>query len=121
MIVYKVVQRTYPDKLISVIMTGKASIQYYPNIVCTAPKWLADKGYHLMAFKRFKDARYFAVGNQQIWRAEVTETTSNLPERLFISVLHKGKVIPSGGKTDGKTWPRGTVMCKTIKLIKKVN
>ena len=118
MIVYKVVQRTYPDKLISVIVSGKASIQYYPNVTCTAPKWLANKGYHLMAFKRFKDARLFAISgsNQEIWRAEATETTSKLLEHCFLTCLHDGKARLSGGKT----WPDGTIMCKTIQLLRRV-
>ena len=138
MIVYKVLRKDMK----SAWATNKSMVTYKIDKWVFAPKWLAKMGYHLLAFRTLRDAKNFSALNGviyrkrdpqrhlyenqcgEIYRAEAREATTILPTMVhnlctdtkmrFMNYLntHIGGSIYE--------FPKGTIMCKQIKLIKKV-
>ena len=118
--VYKIVGLDGENNLSSLIVFGKARKTYEPGIAHRAPKWLAGMGYHLIAFDRLENALHFTRkwrnASFRIWECEATGVFGDLPKPLSQFDLCEGKIIlPATG-----LWPRGTVMCKTLKLVREV-
>lgn len=119
MIVYKAIKRDHEGKLSSTFAFGKAEKYYRQGVNHHAPYWLADKGYHLIAFKSLKRAMAWGKPRgTEVWECEATGIIpyTDLPQRLYIYSLSSGDMNPS---EDG-AWPKDTIMCKTIKLLKEV-
>jgi len=110
--VYKVVFKARDGRLTSAI----ALVEYQPGQWAEAPKWLAEKGYHLFAFKTLEDARV-AIGDSlckdffEIWEAEAEGIVEDLPEPADRIVLAEGKIVK-----DDIGYPDGTVMAKRLKV-----
>ena len=119
--VYKVVERLDDGTLVSVVAYGRARVVYTPNEWTAAPDWLRRYGYHLTAFTNYDDAYRFAkkvisVKPMEIWLAEAKGVIDDLPPMLFSLRLAAGIM----DKSVYWTWPLGTVMCKALKLVKKL-
>jgi len=111
---YKVVYEIIDGNLMSCVAGGKAQVEYKINEWAKAPKWLADKGYHLCVFKTKKDmfesgfiGRYFIV--------EIKNKIKKLPKFCNAADIHHGIIIEND-----RDWPEGTVMAKQVKLIREV-
>lgn len=122
-IVYRLVCERPNKALVSAIVVGKAAKIYKPGIAQRAPKWLAGRGYYITAFRNRRAARLFAMvaftGHRtQIWKCEATEVIprSKLPPICWMSDLAAGTLAHA----TTMTWPTDTVMCKTIKLLERV-
>lgn len=117
MIVYKAVSRGYGGGLSSAVVSGKANTRYRLGVNHHAPRWLADEGYHLTAFKTLRQARNWARDPETIWRCEATDIIRHeaLPPRCYGYHLVDGDIVVAS-----LPWPEGTIMCKTIKLLKEL-
>jgi len=117
-IVYKIVVR-YKDWLDSAIVKNKANVSYSPGKWVEAPLWLQKKGYHLTAFKDFKSAIEWLftlnIPSAELWEAEASEIITQLPPMLQVSSLEEGIIKEVVG-----SWPKGTVMAKKLRLIRKL-
>jgi len=121
MIAYKVVKRIALDNLVSAFAEGKAMVEYVPNKVTVAPKKFAIRGYHLLAFNNFGNAKEYTENNFglfEIWEAYVEENKilSKLPISFIATAVDDGSL-------DGDSrnyWIKGTMMCKSLTLIKDV-
>ena len=125
--VYKVVRRRFgiSSGLYSVIMFNHACVKYEPNKWVEAPEWLQERGYHLTAFEDLKVAEKWT--NEilrlnadlplflEIWEAEADGVVEDLPPKCNEFAVDYEKLLPRLG-----VWPEGTVMCRRLKLVKKV-
>ena len=96
-------------------------VVYTPNEWVAAPDWLRKHNYHLTAFTKYDDAYVFAkkvinVKPFEIWLAEAKEVLEKLPPSRYMLLLAQGKL----GEYTWDSWPKGTVMCKALKLVKKL-
>ena len=116
--VYKVVFRGEHGELRSILAYGDAEVVYTPNKWVEAPRWLAKEGYYLTAFKTIEDALDFVDGVSlrfEIWEAEAQGIIKKLPNPCDIDSLADRKLVPL--KLE---WPRGTIMCQRLRLIRRV-
>lgn len=121
-IVYKLVCEEPNKALTSALVGGKAEKIYKPGRAQRAPEWLARQGYYITAFSNRKAARLFAIAalprsESQIWKCEATGVIprSKLPLICWMRGLRAGRLTPAT-----MSWPTDTVMCKTIKLLERV-
>jgi len=119
--VYKVVERLSDGKLVSPVAYGAAEVIYVPGKWVQAPEWLQKLGYHLTAFINYMDACTFAENLWQarfleIWLAEAKGILERLPPTKDLASLAYG-----GLEGEGVGWPKGTIMCKALKLLRKVS
>jgi len=119
--VYKVVERLDDGTLASAVAFGKAKVVYIPNEWVAAPKWLRESGYHLTAFREYEYAYTFAkkvisFKPWEIWLAEAEGVLEKLPPSRYMLLLAQGKL----GEYAWDSWPKGTVMCRALKLVKKL-
>ena len=113
--VYKVVS-IENGKFCSAIADGAACVEYKPDKWAETPKWLAEKGYYLTAFRDLESARNFVFGDTEIWKAEAEGIIEELPPLLTFSKLRLRLFL-----REAFDWPFGTIMCQRIKLIKRVD
>jgi hypothetical protein len=111
-IVYKL---TTPN-MRSIIAGGHADVKYSTEAAVSAPDSLARRGYLLTAFKNKEVALAWAPTSYRVWEAEATGVTEVLPPCCSILRIGTGQLMP----IEGKAWPAGTVMCKTIKLLREI-
>ena len=116
--VWKVVKNVN-GRLVSAIVKGQAAVEYIPGEWVEAPEWLRSKEYHLLAFQDLSEAIDFAklhsaTRNLEIWEAEAEDLVP-LPFPLDISRLSVGLAIRIKDY-----WPTGTIMCRRLKLLKRV-
>jgi len=114
---YKVV-KIRGSRLRSCIIMGKtAGVTYIPGKEVHAPEWLAERGYHLCVFKRLDDAKNFRLGSnrQRIWLVDIKGVIRNLPPILNSTWIPFKDMSHAGGR-----WPSGTIMAKSVTLIKEV-
>ena len=119
--VYKVVERLDDGTLVSVVAYGRARVVYTPNEWTAAPDWLRRHGYHLTAFSNYDDAYFFAKAitafrPREIWLAEAKGVIEKLPPPRFLIHISEGKFTD----LEYGVWPNGTVMCKALKLVRKL-
>jgi len=117
----KIVRRDDNGRLISAVVEGKALVEYQPGEDAMAPKWLAEKGYHLTVFEALKDAVIFRKSTSmtmpvQFWWAEVPQAVR--PDRPLSSILEL-----KDGLFDVQTlpWPEGTLFAESVRLTKRVS
>jgi len=110
--VYKVVSREFGE-LHSAMAHGLAEVVYDPKKWVEAPKWLAEKGYHLFAFKSLECAMEFAkeFRGHEVWEAEAEEVTETLPPFCDLTKLARGRLT----EEQDIEYPSGTVMCKRLR------
>jgi hypothetical protein len=110
---YKVVK----EGLKSLVVDGKAKVQYKIGEWVSAPEWAQKEGYHLLVFDSLEIAKLWK-GNIQvfIFEVEIKNKIKKMP--LSCSYCHVccGELIPSGVVI----WPPGTVMAKKVKLVRRV-
>lgn len=122
--VYKVV-RKYKGQYYSCGARGKAVVRYQIGEWAEAPKWLADKGYHLTAFYHYIYAKSFIASNFRLPQPYLFEAEAEdiirgqIPEFAFTSDLRNGKILTSR-MSRYVDWPLDTIMAKRIKLIMEV-
>ena len=112
---YKIVKKLSDGRLVSFSTTGKAQVEYKPQLYVQAPDFLRERGYHLCCFRELKQAMDWArfCRNVEVWECEI-EPVWQLPpcgiifEDGEISVIHEWE------------WPSGTVMARKVKLVKKL-
>lgn len=93
-------------------------VTYGTGKFAKAPEWLREWGYHLTAFDTLEHARacmkYSYSKHFEMWEAEGKDRVKRLemfrPEFLSDGVLYSVNGI----------WPKGTMMFKEIKLIRRV-
>jgi len=119
--VYKVVEVVRGNPL-SAFTNGAAVVNYSEEKYAAAPAWLAKRGYFLTAFVRLKDAEnffkdmlVFSDERFELWEADGIDVKEGLPPRLDTSFLADKMFMPSDEK-----WPKGTVMVRKIKLIRRI-
>lgn|GEM_PF-2843074 len=106
-----------------------AGIEYKINEWVKAPKWLAEKGYHLFVFNNLKNVKRFVEGfgfnkttrlcynkTTRLWLCEIEDKFDTLPYYISTWNLLVGSTMPN----IDCTFPKGTVMAKKVKLIKQV-
>jgi hypothetical protein len=123
--VYKIVKRVN-GKLVSITASGKAKVQYKPGEWTYPPEWLKDKGYDLFAFSKLQYAidfyqhhyyRYmYNLRNFQFWEAQSKVISLPTKRRLDLFSLNNGEI----NILAPKEWPKGTVCCPELKLLKQV-
>ena len=113
MIVYKVVKKNRKT-LSSIVVTKKARVIYEVGKKAVAPKWLREKGYHIVAFDSIDHAYDFArhFPHYQIMKCEVEvgDIVSEKPHTCHIKHLNAGFVL----STRIPYWPDGTIMCESL-------
>ena len=113
---YKVV-REEDGKRYSLIVHGKACVEYVPGEWTKAPEWLARRGYHLLVFTDFDKARYWCENEtDEVWECEVKDVIEELPLMLDIKALACGRAFNSFS-----CFPKETVMAREVKLVKLVH
>lgn len=101
-------------KLRSCIMRRRNAIRtYVPGKETYTPKWLANRGYYLCVFRTLVQARHFAIDGERIWLASVRGILRKLPPMLCM------QYVPFQQTKD--SWPEGTIMVKSVKLIEEVH
>lgn len=103
--------------LVSIRAYGSAQVTYKRDTWSKAPKWLQDKGYHLLAFNSLEIA--LAIQKKfepqsQLWECSWVGSIIILPEKLGQYGLSIKNIKPCG------SWPKGTIMVRSLKLLKKV-
>jgi len=116
-IVWKV---TNSDKR-SVVARFLAEVQYKMGKPAKAPQWFADRGYYLFAFSRLKDAREYVTGiNNRVYRAEGKNVTRKLPQFCDTFEIDMRRLTISQSLGGNRQFPKNTVMCEEITLLKEV-
>jgi len=119
MLVYKIVKRLENGELVSAFISGEASVKYLSGKYVRAPQWLEKRGYYITAFKQFWHAlAYFCFqSNLEIWVARTPKIIEEkrLPCPCDIEKLSYGQYCRSW-----LYWPQGTVMCRKIKLLRRI-
>jgi len=131
MIIYKIIRpylcpykSHYYQHLKSVVIyESQLSVKYKIGKFVKAPKKAAERGYHLTAFKTYEDALNFIRTLEasrlglKIYKAKGCNQILPLPPLCNLYILtHHTKFIHD----PNRTWPKGTVMFKKIKLLEEV-
>ena len=123
---YKIVMDFYAIENRSACATNRGRVNYSKREAVEAPFWLAERGYHLTAFEDIETAREwlksFAPESLRgtwwtLWEVEGNDQVAELPPLCRLDDLGEGRLTPWG---KGATWPKGTVMFRSIKLGKEV-
>ena len=122
MTVYKVVYRHTKDRTLrSPWSTGLSQVIYRPSEWTKAPDWLAEKGYHLLAFDSREEAcswpkfmRY--MDRVEVWEAVGESEILPLPLYLYMPNLKQGLI----DHWESGTWPARTRMFRKIKLVRRI-
>jgi hypothetical protein len=126
MTVYKVVRESQenPGMYFSALASGQARMAYQINDPAVVPEWLASKGYYATAFDDQRAAQDFAdvvhvptnAPRPLIFEAEGELLGTMLPPRAPIFHVVQGLLDPQ----PGLEWPAGTVMVKSLRLIRPI-
>ena len=112
---YKVVRRTDVG-LVSPVATGNASVTYVPGRPARAPDWLAERGYHPVAFNSRERALAFILADDvEVWEAEARGILERLPDFLSTDDLRIAQIVRAND-----WWPPGTVMALELTLRRRV-
>jgi len=115
--VYKVVENRF-GVLTSYMGVKRAQVVYKPGEWVEAPGWLAEKGYHITAYRDMRCAEedMRAAPNQELWLAEAEGILEQLPPSCQPNLLAEGILEPNVFPT----WPPDTIMCRRLKLIRRL-
>ena len=115
MICYKLTQ----ENNTSFIVNGTAEITYELGKYVKGPALHTERGYHPTAFKTLEQAETFAQGRRWIiWKAEGKKRITPLPKMLLFWMVGSAQAFAPLMKEE--TWPEGTLMFESIKLLEKV-
>ena len=121
-----------PERLISAMNPKPFRTTYKIGERVKAPDFLAEKGYHLLAFSNEQDAYHFLyrmwMSKGKVFEAEGTDLIISIPLFLDTSRWDNGWgkaleddllwMIDEHTVSDG--WPKGTLMFKEITLLKEL-
>lgn len=119
---YKVVlSHKYPSRQVleSIVAPKPATVFYKLGECVEAPRWLAKRGYGLLAFSTEEDAKCFQFSTAEgssIYLAEGFGEIALMPAFCDIGYLVSRKMIADAWMD----WPEGTRMFRAIKLELKV-
>jgi hypothetical protein len=114
-IYYKAVKEM-DGKIVSCVAGNKAEVEYKIGEFVSAPKWLADKDYHLFVFDNLKDAKEFCKCQGIIYKAECEDEIKRKPKFGYHGAIEDGNL----DLDCDYDYPDGTKMFKQVKLLKKV-
>lgn len=120
--IYKVICRVSDIFLYSAIVGGNSKREYSIEEWTVAQEWLVRKDYGLCAFTNLEDAKDFLAnligyGSQwEIWECEGKDEIKEIPSMCNVHDLKYGILC----ETTHTTWPSGTAMYKSIRLIRKI-
>ena len=130
---YKIVKNVN-GKLFSWNFNGWGIVQYTPGEWVKTLQLSRKYGYHLTVFETLEDAKIWGVdlppSFYEIWECEIKPAPQILPP--LIDNLHSGALIYfakmmykirrkfCGNSPEQLGWPKGTLMAKKVKLIRKV-
>lgn len=99
----------------SAVVDDPFAIQYSTEQFASAPKVMADQGYHITAFDDKDQTRIFcdSMPDLVLWEAEAEGIIEHMPNRM----LYQGG-IPAFDESEVSLWPFGTIMCEKLKLVK---
>ena len=100
------------NKLVSSAATGVARVEYPVGEWVTAPKWLADKGYHLCVFVDINSALSFAGGYDWVYECDVRGAVPVL-DKADLNYLEAG-ILQFYSFSD--IWPNGTRMFREVRI-----
>ncbi len=117
---YKLFRRSHGE-LTSLLAYGLAEVTYREGEENRPPEWLKEQGYGLLAFRTLEDAEEFynhmllnEPDETECWEVEGEEIARM--SCCFLSYLENGILYPD----DTRTWPEGTVMLKSCRLVKRI-
>ena len=102
----------------SQIVRGRAAVRYKPMEFVTAPKWLADNGYHLFVFETEEDALVATricsrdILQLEVYKCCVRGVTKEPPGYLSLYHLKRGSLAVINGM-----FPPGTVMAEEVMIF----
>ena len=103
----------------SAVCFERALTEYPVGKWARAPLWLADRGYHLLAFKTRAAARIFKsqFPFRVVCKAQAIGVTAVLPPRRSLDTvdMHTFRSYRLGYPAG--RWDEGAVMCQAIKLL----
>ena len=109
----------------SYAVLSKASVKYGREKWAEAPKWLAEKGYHLLVFETLDDTVNFVRPYSNgvlpecgcIWMCECEDEIDPIPDMGYWFDVGLGNLTmgPCG------EWPPGTRMFKRVKLLHRIS
>ena len=125
MIVYKVTDEE-GGKHYSWAAGGMARIEYIVGVPVIAPDWLAERGYHIVAFSNLEDAQKYITWERSnllgerfpfgLWEAEAEDLVATPPicylSKLFDGCLEVCEMLDE--------WFKGTIMVKKLTLLRRV-
>lgn len=128
---YKIVRRD-DSGLKSFSEYMSIEVTYTPGVAANAAPLMAKQGYHLLAFDNFADAALFCSTIScpwEIWEAKGEDVQVPLPPLLFKNeinrILREHRVeLDNAARLvwpQGPSWPKGTVMYRSITLIRRVD
>ena len=113
---YKVVTSDSQGNFYSAIVSSKARVQYYLNKTARAPKYLADRGHHLLIFDTLHQACLFSIPNDKptIFKVRYNSyDVTKLPN--WCSVYWIDSLIIQPQPTT--QFPEGTIAVKKLKPL----
>jgi len=115
---WKVFSKGSGEKLYSATVVKKALIRYKRGKKNYAPKWLREKGYHPLVFRRMKESLFFSKILCGVV-VEKVEVGKKVPLPLICSYpdLGDGEIVP----THLDRWPQGTMMVEWVRPFEKKN
>ena len=130
---YKIVKNVN-GKLFSWNFEGWGTVQYIPGKWVEAPELAQKYGYHLTVFEIFEDAEAWVIraesSSLEIWECEIILAKRIMPPIYwaigssslveFAKENNKSKQYFYGNSPEQLDWPKGTLMAKKVKLIRKV-
>jgi len=103
---------------------GLAKVTYTEGEWADAPVWLAERGYHLLVFGSYADAKAFIFRSScnpspfRIWECEVEGLAKELPPICCLTSLADGVIRINSDL--GAGWPIGTLMARRVKLLRLI-
>jgi hypothetical protein len=122
---YKVVleNQENPGTYVSALVNGRARMTYQIDKPAEVPPWLYNEVYYATAFNNLQAAQDFAAAvnvptgesSPRIFEVE-GEVIAKLPPRARIFDIAQGGIVPQ----PVLDWPAGTVMVKSLRLIRPI-
>ena len=101
----------------SAFVKNKAAVEYREMSFVSAPKWLADNGYHLTVFANLREAQRFAnyrrSYRREVYRCFVRGVKDTLPVFLSTKAIERGEVV----EANKALFPAGTVMAEEVMIF----
>lgn len=129
---YKIVKNV-SGKLFSWNFTRWGAVLYVPSEWVEAPDLARKYGYHLTVFETLEDAKAWSVdlpSYYEIWECEIIPAPQILPPLIdsshsgalvyYAKIMYKIRRKFRGNSPEQLGWPKGTLMARKVKLIRRV-